>query len=143
MAKYKGTGAPVTGSVADLVSRHLHKMGPMAEADLFLAVDFGCAPSKRYERLNRAIGTGWIAQTEDGKLDCSPAARTHYDEEGSEADGIKPIGQLAAFRQPVNVFDRPTLSAKHIPNRRGMRQDVPEWSVREKLSFKSIAGGDA
>ena len=142
MAKYKSTGAPVTGSVADLVSRHLHKSGPMAEADLFLAVDFGCAPSKRHERLNRAIGTGWIAQTEDGKLDCGQAARSHYDDLDSMPEEVKPIGQIAAFRQPVNVFDRPVLSKKHIPNRQGMRQDVPDWSVREKPSFKSIAGGE-
>lgn len=133
---------PVTNSVADLVSRHLYKSGPMTEADLYLAVDFGVAPSKRYTRLSHAISTGWIAQI-DGHLVCSPTARAHYDALDGTPEEVKPIGQIATARQMPNVFERPSLNKRHIPSTRGMRE-VPAWSVRpDGFSVKSANGEKA
>jgi len=56
----------------------------------------------------------------------------------------EPPGKVAAPRQAINAFERPTLSKKHIPNSRGTRLDIPEWAVRPAgFGFKSVGGGDA
>lgn len=135
----KKTGV-LTGSVADLVGQYLHKNGPQHETDLYLVIDFGCAPSKRSLRLEGAIRDGWIVVDAE-RLACGAEARAHYGQLEGDADN-KPIGQIATSRM-ANVFERPVLNRKHIPNARGMRQDVPAWSVRPAgFSIKSVTGGE-
>jgi hypothetical protein len=133
----------VAGSIADLVGQYLHKHGPQHEADLYLVIDFGCAACKRSQRIEGAIRDGWIVLDGD-RLACGAAARAHYSEmENDEANGFRLVGEKATSRDQGNVFDRPALSRKHIPNARGMREDVPAWSVREAgFCMKTVSGGE-
>lgn len=130
-------------SAAYLAAEFIFKHGPQLPEELVPVADFGHKMSHKQDKLDRAILSGWLAQDADGKVDCGAKARAHFQAAaGLEAD-VKPLGQIAAARQQPSVFARPPLSKKYIPNRRGLRHDVPEWSVRTSASFKSLAGGDA
>jgi hypothetical protein len=129
---------PAQGTAARLAAEYLFKNGPATEAEIYIAVDFGCAPSKRAEKLQRAVGTGVLTQRDDGKLDCSAAIRAYFDKKTSDSEGAEPIGQIAPAQYRQNVFASPGLSKKYIPNRRGPRVDVPAWSVKpDGYSIKS------
>lgn len=131
------------GSAAYLAAGYIFKNGPQLPDALFAAIDFGSNMSTRQEKLDRAVHSGWLTQGSTWVVDIGDRARAHFEAEAGIEETAKPLGQIAAFREPVNVFTRPPLSKKHIPNRRGSRQDVPEWSVRADASFKSLVGGDA
>jgi len=128
-----------------IAAGHIFKHGPQTPSELFSIANFGLKNHVRNTRLERAIDSGWLVETTEGKVDIGVAARKHFELEAAEvnAAGDKPVGQIAAPRQPADVFGRPPLNKKYIPNRRGSRQDVPEWSVRADASFKTLAGGDA
>ncbi|MEH6434319.1 hypothetical protein [Massilia sp. DD77] len=143
MAKPSNFRQAARGTIPYVAGEYLHKNGPQTSRDLFAAVHFGTKTTHKEDSLQAAIRSGWLTETLDGKIAVSQAAREHYDQEAGEAK-VKPVGQIAAVRQPVNVFTQPPLNKRYIPNPRGMRQDIPEWSVRPAgFVFKSVAGGDA
>lgn len=127
-----------------LAAEYIFKHGPQTPSELFVIANFGLKNHVRNTRLGRALDSGWLVETLEGKVDIGAAARKHFEQEAGEGaeQGDKPIGQIAAARHQPNVFARPPLSKKYIPNPRGTRQDIPEWSVRSGASFKSLAGGE-
>jgi len=129
------------GSAAYQAAEHIFNHGPQDPAALFEAIDFGSNKSSKQEKLDRAVCSGWLTQGPDFKVDCGTLARSYFKSKSGVEEEVKPLGQIAAVRS-VNVFDRPALSKKYIPNRRGVRRDIPEWSVRESASFKSLGGGE-
>lgn len=118
--------------------QHLHKVGPLTERELFAAVQFGGLNVVAADVLQRALTSGWLVVSADGKIDISSFARAHYDEVAGES-APKYVGQIAAARQQADVFARPALSKKYIPNPRGTRQDIPAWSVRTGQTFHTKA----
>lgn len=118
--------------------QHLHKVGPLTERELFAAVPFGGRNVVAADVLQRALTSGWLVVSADGKIDISSFARAHYDEVAGEP-APKYVGQIAAIRQPADVFARPPLSKRFMPNPRGTRQDIPAWSVRSGASFHTKA----
>lgn len=112
---------------------YLHKNGPQTERALFAAIPFGSRCTRAEDVLQRALTSGWLSLLPDGRIGISSFARAHYDQLSGEAE--LPVGQIAAVRTPADVFARPPLSKKYIPNPRGTRQDIPVWSVRTGASF--------
>lgn len=126
--------APHTASYR--ASAHLHKSGPLTPEQLLAAVHFAAKPSSRLISLDSVLRTGWLVEIA-GKIDISEDARSFF-------EGVEPVklaGQIAAVRDHGSVYDRPALSRKHIPSSRGNRDDVPEFSVRAPVSFRTLAGG--
>lgn len=131
--------APKTNRIPDIDSdsyvaaRWIYDNGPRTDVELFAAGHFG--GRKSYDiTLQRAITTGWLVVTERGQIACGEAALDHFD--GVE----KPVwvGEKAASPS-INLMTRPPLSRRHIPNPRGPRADVPDWSVRGPVSFRTVA----
>jgi hypothetical protein len=128
------------GTFQDTAGVYLYRNGPTPEKDLFAALSITLATHLKAEVLERAIRAGWLAVTKDGSLDCSKGARAHYEEIFGEKV-IEPVGQIVAPRQVPTVYERPSLRKKYMPNSRGTREDVPEWSVRPAgFGFKSASG---
>ena len=127
------------GTPAYAAGEYLYKHGPQSTPTLFAAVDFSGKSTRPEEALQRAVSYGWLLDR-DGKIDISPSARAHFDALAGIVV-VPYVGQIAAAREVANVFTRPPLSKKHIPNPRGLRQDIPPWSVRSDASFKTVAGG--
>lgn len=139
MAINNGTRTAMRGTAAYAAGAYLHKHGPMNQHALFAVVDMGHKTGHQEDTLQRAIRSGWLLEQDDGKIGISSFARAHYDQ--LEGEKARPAGQIAAMRQPADVFARPPLSKRFIPNPRGTRQDIPAWSVRSGASFKTVAGG--
>ena len=131
------------GTFQDTAGVYLYKNGPTPEKDLFAALGVTLAAHLQAEVLQRAIRAGWLSVAKDGNLDCSKGARAHYEEVFGEKV-IEPVGQIAAPRRAPTVYERPALSKKYMPNSRGSRQDVPDWSVRPAgFGFKTVGRGEA
>lgn len=128
MASTNTTGRAKRGTASYAAGEHLYKHGPMNTHELFAVVDMGHKTSHQDDTLRRGIRSGWLIEQVDGKISISAFARTHYDQ--LEGEKARPAGQVAAPREAADVFARPALSKKYIPNRRGIRQDIPAWSVR-------------
>jgi hypothetical protein len=111
---------------------HHNKITTISQADLFLAVNFGTNHSIRVESMDRAIASGWLIDAGGGKVDISPAARAHF--AAIDQPATKHIGQIATSRE-TNVYERPPLNKRFIPNSRDNRDDVPDFSARSGLSF--------
>lgn len=141
MANSNTTGRAKRGTASYAAGEYLHKHGPMSPHALFAVVDMGHKSGHQEDTLQRGIRSGWLVQQDDGKISISTFARAHYDT--LEGEKVRPVGQIAAMREQPSVFARPALSKKYIPNSRGIRQDIPAWSVREQASFKSVGGGEA
>jgi len=141
MSSTNTTGRAKRGTASYAAGEHLHKHGPMNQHELFAKVDMGHKTGHQQNTLQRAIRSGWLIEQIDGKVNISAYARAHYDQ--LEGERVRPVGQIAAMREADDVFKRPTLSKKYMPNSRGIRQDIPAWSVREAVSFKSLGRGDA
>lgn len=65
-----------------------------------------------------------------------------FSEESAEAEeSAEPIGQIAPTLPQYRGDWRASsgLSKKNIPNRRGVRLDIPDWSVRSSVSFHTKA----
>lgn len=123
--------------------QYLYKHGAMHERELLVSLASALRQHDQREALQCAIHAGWLRIVDDGRIDCSPFARAHYDQLEGKVE-IKPLGQIAAPREAVNAFQRPALSKRHMPNSRGSRIDIPAWSVRPAgFGFKSIGGGKA
>lgn len=130
------------GSAAYLAAAYIFKNGPQMPDDLFAVIDFGPKKSNKQDKLDRAVCSGWLTQGPTWAVDIGDLARAHFEAEagiGEDEEKVEYIGQIAATREPANVFARPPLSKKYIPNPRGMRQDIPEWSVRSCISFHTKA----
>lgn len=138
---------PTKGSAARVAAEHLLKVGPLTEAEILTAVDFGCAAWKRAEKLQRAVSTGVLTHLTDGKLDCAPALRTWLENQAKEQEEAAPIGQITPAQYRPSVFASPGISKKNIPSSRGLRPAsdlAPDWSERpEGFGIKHIAGGGA
>ena len=132
--------APYIKSAIYLAAEHLELSGPLSRDTLFAAVDFGPAAG-RMEKLNHAYEIGWLWQTPAGSIDLTETTRKHFVDKRPKE---KYIGQIVPAQYRPNVFASPGLSKKNIPSRRGMRNDIPAWSVKpDGHSIKSIGGGEA
>lgn len=114
--------------------------GPRSMEVLQAEIDMG-PKHARQKKLDHAFDIGWLCETPARTIDVTEKTRQHFAEQES---GSKPIGQITPAQYRPNVFASQGLSKKNIPNRRGMRLDIPEWSVKpDGYSIKSIHGGEA
>jgi hypothetical protein len=144
MTQRQNIRRPQPGEIPYLAGEYLYKYGSCTEAELFLAVNFGKSKYEREVALQGAIRGGWLMETQRGKIACSLAATDYYAEQ-SDKPKEEYVGQIAPAPQR-NVFASPGLSKKNIPNRHGLRpaSDIaPAWSVREKVSIKTITGNQS
>jgi hypothetical protein len=144
MSQHQNIRRPQPGEIPYLAGEYLYRNGPRSDVELFRAVDFGSTMSARLDALQRAICGDWLMETERGKIACSRAATDYYDEQ-SDRPKEEYVGQIAPAPQR-NVFASPGLSKKNIPNRHGLRpasDRAPAWSVREKVSIKTITGNQS
>jgi hypothetical protein len=113
------------------------RCGPHQLIELYTSIDFGPAKNRQV-KLDHAFDIDWLRPTPDGRLDVTEKARQYFaDQEPKE----RYIGQTTPAPN-WNVYERPALSKKNIPNSRGTRQDIPEWSVRSPgFGMKSVPGG--
>jgi len=138
MPTHQNIRVPKKGQAAAIAGEHLYGTGPLAARDLLAAVDFGGKSMPKEDALQRAMTSGWLMEQADGRINLSQAARSHYDKLAG-LEEVEYVGQIAAVRMPPDVFTRPPLSKKYIPNPRGTRQDIPAWSVRTDQSFHTKA----
>lgn len=138
MAKPNTLRRALRGSVADIAGQYLHKHGPKTTREVFAITGIGRKLSEKRGALQTAIRSGWLLENAAGDIDISEFARAHYDKLAGEKPA-EPVGQIAAMRTSPDVFARPPLSKKYIPNPRGTRQDIPAWSVRTGQSFHTKA----
>lgn len=130
MAKQKTMPRPRIGTAADLACQHIHKNGAATSCELFAVANFGQKPSDKTDSLKRMLVTGWLVERDDGKFDIGQIARQHYDQLAAAEGPVAPVGQIAGVRTAPDIFARPPLSKKYIPNPRGTRRDIPAWSQR-------------
>jgi hypothetical protein len=130
--------APYIASAIYKAAAHLEQSGPLSSASLFVAIDFGPART-RQAKLDHAFQIGWLEVTPGGSIDLTETTRAHFAEKRPK-EGY--VGQIVPAQYRPNVFASPGLSKKFIPSRRGMRDDIPAWSVKpDGHSIKSIGGG--
>lgn len=140
MPAHQNIRVPNKGYAAAIAGEHLYRMGPILAHQLFAAVEFGTDKTTKEAALQRAVTSGWLTEQADGRINLSPAARAHYDRVAG-LEVVEYVGQIAAVRTPPDIFARPPLSKKYIPNPRGTRQDIPAWSVRApEFGLKTVGG---
>jgi hypothetical protein len=143
MGVHTKTRSPSSGSFAFLAGEYLYKVGPAPEGELFAEIRTDLRLHERAETLQGAIRSGWLQVAMSGHIECSAVARTHYDKLAGIVE-VKYVGQIAAPREVYNAYDRPPLRKAYMLNSRGLRQDVPAWSVRPVgFGFKNAGGGEA
>jgi hypothetical protein len=113
--------------------------GPQSREALSVAIDFG-VKGTHVEKLRQAIEGDWLVERASGLIDVTESTRAHF---ASQAPKEKYIGQITPAQYRPSVFASPGLSKKNIPSRRGQRDDIPAWSVRDKASLKSLSGGES
>lgn len=114
--------------------QYLYKHGPQSEDELFAALGATMQASVREELVERGVRGGWFCIVAGGKVDCSEFGRAHYDKEAGIVKVIH-VGQEAAQRDRFGALNRPPLRREYLTNSRGLRQDVPAFSVRSEPSF--------
>jgi hypothetical protein len=113
----------------------IKEKGPMRRLELFAAMDFG--PERTRElKLREAFQTSWLREASSGHIELTEYSQQHFDRQKSASTYV---GEVTPPQYRGN-WRTGTLSRQHIPNRRGTRADVPEWSVRETVSIKTIGG---
>lgn len=127
--------APLSRSAVYKAAELIIATGPRTLESLFVAVDFGVKAS-RAEKLRLAFEANWLRQDDDGQIDVTDFARNHI---ASQAPKKQYIGQIAPSTYRPSVFASQGLSKKNIPNRRGQRNDIPAWSVRDAARFHTKA----
>ena len=127
--------APLGRSAVYKAAELIMASGPLTLEALFVAVDFG-VKSSRAEKLRLAFEANWLVQDKDGQIDVTDFARKHI---AAQAPKKQYFGQITPSQYRPNVFESQGLSKKHIPNRRGQRNDIPAWSVRESVSLHTKA----
>lgn len=130
------------GSAARVAAELICRVGPMHRAALFSQIDFGATSTNRNVALDAAIENGLLHETLDGIV-VTAAARAIIEREHPELAPAKYIGQVAAPRTPRDASSIPPLSRRFIPNSKGLRADVPQFSVRSDARYRSLAGGAA
>lgn len=128
---------PQSNTASYRAAAHIHKSGPLTQEALFAAVHCGAKPNNRRHMLESALLTGWLVES-CGLIGLGELAKAHF------ADANEPkaaVGQIAMPRTVIPVYERPALSKRHIPSSKGFRDDVPEFSVRLPVSFRTLAGG--
>jgi len=126
---------PNTGSAIYKAAAHLEHSGPISSESLFAVVDFGPATGRQM-KLNRAYELGWLQQTPAGTIDLTEGARQHF---ASKRPKEKYVGQVVPPQYRPDFRASLGLSPKNIPSRRGMRDDIPAWSVRENPKYRTVA----
>lgn len=129
---------PHIASTAHRAAKHLHQTGTLPRFELFTQVHFGNTRSNREQMLDSAIANGWLIESQAG-VAISPTLRAHFDSLKAP-EQAKFIGQIAGPRTS-SAYDRPPLSKRFIPSSKGTRDDVPEFSVRQSQSFRSVPTG--
>jgi hypothetical protein len=107
-------------------AQYLYEEGPKSERDLLQAVDFGVSYKER-DNLQRAIRSGWLVTTPDGRIVCSDVALDHFD---TRPTVEKYIGTPAGPRI-IDVMNRPPYK----PAKPLRRADALDCSVRAIPSF--------
>ena len=115
----------------------IRDVGPLSRATLFAQVHFSHNPSHCTRALDLAIDSGWLDDVR-GEIILGITAQQHFKELDRAAAPY--VGQVAGPRDTTSVYDRPALSKRFIPNSRGTRADVPEYSLREAPRYRSLAG---
>lgn len=138
MTEHSNYRQSTRGTAAFAAGEHLYKHGPMKEQDLEAALNAIGEAKLKGDALQRALRTGWLTVQQDGRIAVSLFARVSYDRLAG-IEPVKHVGQIAAPREQADVFTRPSLSKKYIPNRHGSRVDIPAWSVRPGQSLHTKA----
>ena len=128
---------PHADTAAYRAAAFIYKSGPLPRAELFAKVHFSELACNSSNMLRVAIGNGWLAE-QSGVIALTDVSRVHFGGIAADAEP-KYIGEVATSRA-TNVFEGKPLSKKHIPSARGTRDGVPAFSLRDKPSFKSVAG---
>lgn len=114
---------------------HINRVGPVSAEALAAAVDFGLKAQCR-KKLNYAFEINWLRQTSDGKIELTESTKQHF---VPKQPTTPYVGQKAPAAYRGNIYATDGLSAKYRLNSRGMRDDIPAWSVREKPTFHTKA----
>ncbi len=122
------------GTLAHQAGQYLHKHGPLFQQELFACMGMKLSITAQDDAVQRALSAGWLMLTQEEKIDCSEPARAYYDRLAG-IEKVKPMGEIAAHREHPNAFTRPPLRKAYMLNSRGIRQDVPTWSIRTGPSF--------
>jgi hypothetical protein len=119
---------PKRSSAAYLAGALIYEEGSKIDADLFGRVHFGTKPSVRVANLERDIQSGWLRRLSCGRIALTDRSLQHY--EGAQTPPEpKFVGQVAAPRQ-IDLMNRPPISKRFIPSVRGIRTDIPAWSIK-------------
>jgi hypothetical protein len=126
---------PIKSSAIYKAAELINTAGPRSMEVLQAEID--CGPKKgRQEKFAHAFSIGWLCETPAGTIDVTEKTRQYFSELEPSA---KPIGQITPAQYRPSVFVSQGLSKKNIPNRRGTRLDIPEWSVRGDVVFHTKA----
>lgn len=130
---------PQAKSAAYRAAVHIHRTGPIPRAELLSLIRFADMPNKSVQMLDRAIASGWLVEGPKG-ITVGDILRNHLDDLGL-ANKPKYVGQAATSREALTpLYERPALSKRFIPSSRGTRDDVPAYSVRDQVSFRTVGG---
>lgn len=129
---------PNTSAAIYKAAALIDEKGPQTIDDLFFEVNFG-VQNDRMNKLQRAFDIGWLYETPVGTVDLTESTKRHFDRKRPSDY----VGQITPAQYRPNIYASQGLSKKNIPNSRGMRNDIPNWSVRETVSIKTIGGGGA
>lgn len=105
----------------------IHRDGSKSEAEILALVNFGGKPTAQRENLQRAIASGWLVSVA-GVVSCGATATAHYQTQTRKAAPVVSTG-LPVPPRFINLMDRPELSRKYIPSRRGPRADALDNSL--------------
>ena len=126
---------PIKSSAIYKAAELIITAGPRSMEVLQAEIDMG-PKHARQKKLDHAFDIGWLCGTPAGTIDVTEKTREHF---ASLEPGSKPIGQITPAQYRPSVFGSQGISKKNIPNSRGTRIDIPEWSVRKDVSFHTKA----
>jgi hypothetical protein len=130
---------PRPDSAAYQAAAIIHASGPQSAPRLIAQINFGPQPSHKLRKIESAAASGWLVEV-GGTFFLGDEARAFFD--GIEKPIKKFVGQVAAPRLPITpLYAVKPLSKRFMPSSKGFRDDVPDYSVRDKMSFRTVAGG--
>lgn len=123
---------PAESSAAYLAASMIHRAGSVPRADLLDRITFSERPCNAGQALSAVIRSGWLNETQEG-VTLSELSQRHFGSAMRKSEKYQ--GIAATSRTPLtSPYDRPPLSAKYRVSSKGFRDDVPEYSVRDKAS---------
>lgn len=132
---------PQPHTAAYKLAQVIYNEGPQTEAEMFSKVAYDRKGAARRELIVMWVALDWLKSMGE-KVGIGHAAIAHFDalakEEKPEQATPKYVGQIAAPRDFGNVYERPPLSRRNIPDPRGFRIDIPDYSVRIGQSFRTV-----